>query len=213
MVIPTADQLNRAHLRFEEREPRSLFYKAATELVRLALEGKTSVTLAQALAVLLQTWNASFYRFGRSDPRRRFDAAHFARIESVLRQHDQALRSFRSRRIHSVSDADAGLVKRVFHAFEAVMGPVGTAKSLHLLAPDFFPLWDRAIAAARPYRIAIGSFGTNAEKYWRFMCKVQEQCRRICWQGVKQPPLKALDEFNYWEYVLKPRSRRKQARS
>jgi len=40
-----------------------LFYRAATELVSLALEGKTSLSVAEALAVLLQTWNKIFYQY------------------------------------------------------------------------------------------------------------------------------------------------------
>ena len=40
---------------FEENEPRDIFYRAATELVALALQGSTTVSVAEALAVLLET--------------------------------------------------------------------------------------------------------------------------------------------------------------
>lgn len=43
---------------------------------------------------------------------------------------------------------DEATVKGVFKSFEKVLGPVGATKCLHLLAPRFFPLWDRAIAEA-----------------------------------------------------------------
>lgn len=66
--LPTATQLEQARELFEEYEPRDLFYRAATELIDLALDRKTSLTVAEALAVLLQTWNAQYYRFGHSFP-------------------------------------------------------------------------------------------------------------------------------------------------
>lgn len=86
---PTIQDIEAARQAFEANEPRDLFYRAATELVSLALEGRTSLSVAEALAVLLQTWNKMFYQF---------------------------------------------------KAFEEILGPVGAAKCLHLLAPRFFPL-------------------------------------------------------------------------
>jgi hypothetical protein len=52
----THDQLKEARKLYEAHEPRDLFYRAATELVELAVDGKTkSLTLSEAIAVLLQT--------------------------------------------------------------------------------------------------------------------------------------------------------------
>ena len=55
--IPAIQEIEAARITFEEHEPRDLFYRAATELVDLAISGKTSLNLAEALAVLLITWN------------------------------------------------------------------------------------------------------------------------------------------------------------
>ena len=51
-VLPTLEQLEEARARFEAYEPRDLFYRAATELVALALEGKTKLSVGESLAVL-----------------------------------------------------------------------------------------------------------------------------------------------------------------
>jgi hypothetical protein len=40
MEIPTIQDLDQAHKDFETREPRALFYSAATEFVDLAIHGK-----------------------------------------------------------------------------------------------------------------------------------------------------------------------------
>jgi len=59
---PTLQEIKAARAVFEERESRDLFYQAAAELVDLAMRGQTALNLAEALAVLLQTWNKAFYR-------------------------------------------------------------------------------------------------------------------------------------------------------
>jgi hypothetical protein len=118
---------------FEVHEPRDLFYRAATELVALALDGRTSLSVAEALAVLLQTWNKMFYQY------RRFDSQHFNDIERLIRDHHLILTTFRQRSIQSLNQEDESNVVSVFKAFEEVLGPVGATKCLHLLAPRFFP--------------------------------------------------------------------------
>ena len=57
---PSIQDIEAARQAFETNEPRDLFYRAATELVILALDGKTSLSVTEALAVLLQTWNKMF---------------------------------------------------------------------------------------------------------------------------------------------------------
>jgi hypothetical protein len=198
--IPTADQLNTAHMRFEQAEPRSIFYPAATDLVELALAGKARLGLADAIAVLLLTWNESFYR---PRPAKRHSLRQD--VGNALAEHECVLRSLRRRQIATLCEDDARSVKPIFATFDAVLWPVGAAKSLHLLAPDFFPLWDRAIAASPAYRVPLGRVGTNTGKYWDFMLKVRAQCERICWSAVAAPHgrLKALDEYNYIVYTLR----------
>jgi hypothetical protein len=66
---------------FEEMEPRSLFYRAATELAGLALRGESGLSLTEAIAVLLQTWNKDYYRFHR------FDSQHFSDLEHSVDGH------------------------------------------------------------------------------------------------------------------------------
>jgi len=191
---PTIQDIEAARQAFETNEPRDLFYRAATELVSLALEGRTSLSVAEALAVLLQTWNKMFYQY------RKFDGQHFADIERLISDHYSLLLTFRQRSIEGFGQEDESEVKRVFKAFEEILGPVGAAKCLHLLAPHFFPLWDRAIAAA--YGFSLGKKGTNVEKYCRFMRIVKEQVQSLGGeQAIGRNPLKAIDEYNYCKYT------------
>jgi hypothetical protein len=145
------NEIEKARLTFESNEPRDLFYRAATELVRLAVDNKTSLSVTEALAVLLQTWNRAHYRY------RKFDMEHFKKIDSLIRKHAEALASYRRRTIENLADSERPVLSGLFTEFEDVLGPVGAAKALHLLAPRFFPLWDRAIAHA--YKTTLGKAG------------------------------------------------------
>ena len=91
-------------------------------------------------------------------------------------------------------------VSSLFQAFENLLGPVGAAKALHLLAPRLFPLWDRHIAKA--YGLTLGNARSNGDHYWRFMLIAQDQCRDLNRQDPGcQNPLKSIDEYNYCEYT------------
>jgi len=135
LVIIDKPELEKAHLVFEEIEPRSIFYRAATDLVNLAIHNKTELNLAEAITVLLQTWNVSYYRF------RPFNKEHISDIEGLLRKHPQIINNIRQRAIEDFSEKDVEAVKSIFRDFERVLGKTGAAKCLHLLAPRFFPLW------------------------------------------------------------------------
>ena len=192
---PSIEDLQEARKVFLSNEPRDLFYRVATELIELAIKEKTKVTLSEALAVLLQTWNRAYYRF------RPFDDGHFDKIDYLVEKYaKEIITDFRNRSILSLCENDEDKICKIFGAFEQVLGPVGAAKSLHLLAPQFFPLWDRAIAEA--YSVPMGSVGTNAGRYWDFMeisRKQYETLNKILPQ--EKNFLKSIDEYNYCHYT------------
>lgn len=191
-----AAEVQAARETFALKEPRDLFYRAATELISSALDGKSSLTTAECLAVLLQTWNKAYYQY------RPFDHAHFKEIDALLESHGGSLHAFRRRSIKGFSDTDEKPVTAIFDAFDRVLGPVGAAKCLHLLAPRFYPLWDRAIADG--YQCALKTRGMNATAYLRFMRIARDQAEYLCKQTVAMnDPLKAIDEYNYCKYTKK----------
>jgi len=189
---PTCQELEKAREDFEDIEPRSIFYRAAMDLVDLAIHNKTKLNLAEAIAVLLQTWNVSYYRF------RPFNKEHLSDIEDLLRKHPEIINKIRQQAIEDFSDKDVEIVKPIFQDFEYVLGKTGAAKCLHLLAPRFFPLWDTKIAIA--YKLGKGG---EAERYCRFMDITKGQIIDLGGEkAIGRNPLKALDEYNYWKYTL-----------
>ena len=193
--MTTATELKRAHKVFERAEPREVFYKAARKLIDLTEngDGHPDITRAEAVSVLLQSWNARYYV---SKHHGRFPHEHFKALDKLLKRHQRALAESRARPIESLAAEDEGSVMSVFADFEALLGPVGAAKALHVLAPRFFPLWDRNIAADCGCRLV--KSGANAPRYWDFMEITREEVVALggearCGEDV----LKRLDELNY----------------
>jgi hypothetical protein len=77
--------------------------------------------------------------------------------------------------------------------------PVSVAKALHLLAPNFFPLWDDKIS--KKYQCYYNV--SPAQKYIEF-CKITKKQVREINEYVNQTnrtPVKLIDEFNYCKYT------------
>ncbi len=102
---PTLRELEVAWKAFEQHEPRALFYRAARELVDLRLQGVSSLTLAEAAAVLLQTWNRDYYRFHGP-----FDKQHFAALEAAINRHHATLLALRERGISTLRAGDEEII-------------------------------------------------------------------------------------------------------
>jgi hypothetical protein len=194
-VKPTRRDLKKAERLFLANEPRDLFYRVASELVELAMTGATSITVAEALAVLLETWNQSYYRFR---PELRLSLPEH--LDGLLRASAVTIKGLRNRDIETLDPGDLHEIGEVFEGFDAVLGPVGAAKALHLLAPRFFPLWDSAIA--RAYGLGSASKGRNGRRYLRFMELVQMECRQLGdGSTTGHHLLKSLDQLNYCRYT------------
>jgi len=107
---------------------------------------------------------------------------------------------FHKRTILSLDETDKNAITKIFKVFELVLRPVGAAKSLHLLAPNFFPLWDREIA--KVYGVTLKPTGKNGENYWNFMKICREQYKEFKENEISDDnPLKAIDEYNYCHFT------------
>jgi hypothetical protein len=124
-------------------EPRDAMYRIASQLVEQ--NRGNAAEMADGLGVVLLTWNQAAYRYAPFE---------FARLESFLDEERDALEAFRERSIamfDPLRDREAvlSIFSTMLSALRATNGrlsPVAVAKGLHVLAPDFFPIWDRKIA-------------------------------------------------------------------
>lgn len=192
----TIKNIKKARKTFEQNEPRDFFYRATSILVGLSIDKKIDLSLAESISVLLQTWNKAYYRF------RKFNAGHYREIERLLKINLPALQKYRKLKIENLGEKDEQKIKRLFKDFEKVLGPVGAAKGLHMVAPSVFPLWDRAIAAA--CHTPLRKSGMNADSYIQFLLATKQQLIWLLQSGAERHYLlKRIDEYNYCKYTKK----------
>jgi len=199
MEVPSREVFLRGVQEYERRESRDAMYRVATFLVR-HFWGKPS-EMADALGVLLLTWNQAFYRYGSFD---------FDHLESCIARNMVGLAGFRRREICSFSSRDRGMVGELFNDFLGALeistgkargrrSPVAAAKALHLLAPRFFPIWDARIA--RTYKCYYHT--RPAAKYIEFCEKVRAVADEVknYIRLSDKTVVKLIDQYNYSKYT------------
>jgi hypothetical protein len=200
MNVPSCEEFLKGCDEFERREKRDAMYKMATFLVS-HFWGKPSDT-ADALGVLLLTWNQAFYRYGNFD---------FDKLEECIARNLKKIEAFRNKDISTMSEKEDNGIKELFIdllvalqiAYGKLKGrksPVAVAKALHLLAPKFFPLWDDSIA--RGYGCHYSD--NPADRYIEF-CKITKAVAEGVKDCVRQESnktlVKLIDEYNYSKYT------------
>ncbi|MBV8090975.1 MAG: hypothetical protein JO139_15665 [Alphaproteobacteria bacterium] len=198
-MTPTAEELEAGCTAFRLHETRDAMYRTASFLVE-HFWGQPA-ELADSLGVLLLTWNQAHYRYGSFD---------FSKLQRCLETNAAVLQHFRARNILDFTPADEPDIRYLFDALLSALciadgsragaqSPVAVGKALHLLAPDFFPMWDKKIAQA----YSCGYSSRPTEKYLAFMRLSKNMActlRPVIPAGSKNL-LKLLDEYNYAKYT------------
>lgn len=194
-VLPTDAEVAAKRPIYAAAEPRDLAYNVARDLIERAYAGEERFSRGDGVAILLMSWNAGFYRF-RPDLGRKLTAE----LDALIGAHDVSLASWRARSPGSYEPpTDAQEVEHVYRAFLQVLWPVGTAKTLHVLAPGLFPIWDQWIA--RAFGLRLSPPEASVASYLRLIEIASEFART----SQLVDPLKALDEWAYVTYTLERR--------
>ncbi len=200
MDIPSEQEFLEGVRQYEINEKRDAMYKVANFLVT-HFWGRPA-DMADALGVLLLTWNQAFYRFGSFD---------FDHLERVISTNLSVLDGLRQRDIQTLDHADEQVIAALFQQFVAASvivsgpgvgrkSPVSAAKALHLLAPQFLPLWDDKIAKAYGMRY---NYRPAEQEYVKF-CKInRNMASQIRNYNIPthRPLLKLIDQYNYSKYT------------
>ncbi|QRF75328.1 hypothetical protein Thermo_00824 [Thermoplasmatales archaeon] len=207
----TWELLDKAHIKFLEAEPRDAMYKVSTSLIEDYWGSDEE--MSNALGVLLLTWNSAFYRYGKLD----LDS-----IQNTLSKNMKVLNRFRSRDITTYQEHEKGEIEQLYGQFlvslentgkigrknegKKTQSPVSVAKALHLLCPNFFPLWDDRIA--RGYGCKWRKSEESFNNYWEFLGLTANQVSKLGsdrnndLQNAKLSTLKLVDEYNYVHFTL-----------
>ncbi len=197
--IPDREEFIKKLELYEKNEARRTVYFEA--LNHIAQNWNNPPGMAAGTRILLHSWHWNFYRFGDFD---------CTLLQNCLDRNLLDINSLRYRHISSLSVDDENKIKELFEQFLAALeggkrkSPVAVAKALHLLAPDFFPLWDNDIALEYGYvwgGIANTLFA--ASDYVSFCHKMKEMAANMSNYVSHQDDrslLKRIDEYNFAKF-------------
>ena len=189
MTKPSYLELKKAHKTYLGREQRERYYRQAAQALEISINGIARDSVAQCLDILLKPWNKNQWRF---------HPWNSTKVQAVYEKNKALIVSARQRELPTMTRDDIPWILVVTLGFRNELGSVGAAKALHLLAPRFFPLWDRSIASkGYGLRQDVDPFG-----YAALMKAVKLQWQHVgaSWQP-EDNPLKLIDEWNYCEYT------------
>ena len=141
------------------------------------IAGITEAEVADVVQSFLYRWG----RMGRVLGKPCFNGWQ-AQVASIIRSHSGPLKQFQGADIETVNlHHHSGDVITLYESFRTAVSQIASAKVLNLLCPDFFPLWDNAIASAMRVEFAnMAGYSFDAsvkpfsgEDYLRFMEGVQ----------------------------------------
>ena len=193
--VPTVGELKDARKKFRDDVNDDRHYWSTLGEIERAIPNGSATEIATSLAEFLKVWNREYYRFR---PNKTPTLPGELRI--LIEDHWALIHKFRSRSLVTFSRDDHADVVRLFESFADKLDPVGAAKALNPLAPNFFPLWDNSVASG--YGICVGSPG-----YSLFMVVTKQQVESLAGSlpnDLLTPSgsaLKILDEYNYCKYT------------
>lgn len=110
MNVPSEQEFLDGIRLYESNEKRDAMYKVSNFLVTY-FWGKAG-EMADALGVLLLTWNQAFYRYGSFD---------FDKLEAVISKNLPVLTAFRARDITTLTLPDESSIKNIFLEFREAL--------------------------------------------------------------------------------------------
>lgn len=185
--------------RCEKEAPESTYNECLERVKQTDL--RNVVDLKSMIRRFLYNWG----RMGRvlgQDRFKNWENRLVAKIESNRKE----LEDLRLKDLSLINlDEFGSVIKRNYALFSDMVGPIAAAKTLHLICPNFFPLWDNAIAAAFRKECKDRKNGKfSASDYLRFMKNVKDFANRYeqvldeLVNQYKKGKLSILDDFFWW---------------
>jgi len=195
--------------RFEQAYTnRSTYSQRLKEMAEIKLADITQTDVERVIRKFLYQWG----RMGRILGRQEY-AGWQKRLAEQIRSSSGKLRSFRQKDLADPKlqlgnfDSD---IKKLYGSFKGIVGRTAATKALHLICPNFFPMWDNDIARAVRSEIQRKEEKSNtiedfsSADYYRFVGQVLNFIKKyetvlsdLATQH-KKGKLKILDEFLWW---------------
>lgn len=184
------------------REPRAFCYELATEFInqakKTAGEGwYEDINTIKGILLLLYTWN-----FAAKETKK----LNFQNVSELVRNTKDDLKFLEKYSIRTVDEGAWDAIKRVFDQFRSLFGQTGASKSLSLLNPELFVMWDTAIRKRLKKELIPGIMnGETGEYYMIFLKGIQkiiEEYRITEKLPQDSVVAKKVDEYNYVRIVM-----------
>jgi hypothetical protein len=189
--IPDCDKFNLGCALYKDKERRGFIYFEAANMI--ASNWGNAERMVDGISRIISGWNRFYANFDRDD------------LADCINRNLGLLGEYRQRDISSLNEEEGDVIKQFFREFTDALkrksdkrkSPVSTAKALSPIAPNFFPLWDSAIAD----KYNCWYFSDSAEgPYLKFMWKMKlffETISPCVDDEEKDWLLKKIDEYNY----------------
>lgn len=193
-ALPTRDKFLEGVNIYEDKEPRDAMYSVATRWIDL--NWGNPIDMASGIGVILISWNKVYYQRGEFN---------YSGLESMLGQYMHYFNYFRSIHIREYSVYQSRQIEYIYKLIQSplevtrkgapIRAAVSTAKALHVISPNFFPLWDNAIAEYYDCDYA----ANGAATYTKFISIMKQFAFIVEGWGVQKSKsvLKLIDQYNY----------------
>ena len=195
--------------RFEQAYTDSSTYtQRLQEMAEIKLADIAQADVERVIRRFLYQWGRMGRVLGRSEFR-----DWESDVAKLVRAKCEKLEDFRRKDLAdsrlNVSEFELDL-KKLYDCFKHIVGPVAATKVLHLICPNFFPMWDNDIARAVRSEIQRKEERNNtieefsAADYYRFVGQVLNFIKKYetvlsdLAAQYKKGELKILDEFLWW---------------
>lgn len=131
------------------------------------------------------------------------------KLLNVLKKHCKTLEKFRKLKLEEEDLSEFKEdIKQCYEAIRSVVRPAGASKVLHLINPEFFPMWDEKIRkqVSCGYKELKGKrIGESGEDYYKFMNAIQELLlkKKELWMNWSEKTgkskLRVIDIYLWWK--------------
>lgn len=179
--------------RYDEKYDRETYLKHLNEIKQLSIEDiPKNMNLIRGY---LYDWGNMHWVLKRERYR-----GWELRLGELVIKHSGKLKMFRNK---NLVETDLRMheneIKELYNSFRQVVGPTSAVKILHIICPNFFPLWDNDIAKC------VANFGGYSKyDYFKFMMEIQRilgKYGEVISKLTKESGegmLRTLDKYLYW---------------
>jgi hypothetical protein len=169
------------------------FYILACEVMG---KGGNSTNVAAAIVILLLSWSLPFYKYLPASPKK---------LTEAIQKNHALLQQFQNLDILALGPKHKKDILKLFNSFlnalkvplgkRETSSPVAVSRVMHLLARDFFPIWNQKIARYYGFR------KLNSESYFEFCELVKKIAKKVSKWNISTPHkycslVKQIDEYN-----------------